>query len=50
MTRSARQLLLVLVVVALLVGLITPAQLGAWVRAAATWMLQAAHTLAGGGG
>jgi hypothetical protein len=50
MTRSARHLLWLLVVLALLVGLNTPAQPGAWVRAAATWILQAAQTMAGGGG
>jgi hypothetical protein len=48
MTRSARQLLLILLGIALLVGVITPTQLGGWVRTAAAWIVEAAGAVVGG--
>ena len=47
MTRSSRQLLLILLIAALLVGVVTPTQLGGWVRTAAAWTIDAARAVAG---
>lgn len=48
MTRRLWFLVLIVVVVALLAGLITPGQLGDWVRQAAAWIVQVGHDLVEG--
>jgi hypothetical protein len=47
MTRSTRQLLLLAILVALVVGIILPAQLGRWVQNVAGWLVSLAQGVAG---
>lgn len=48
MTRRLWLIILIVVVVALLAGLITPGELGDWVRQAAAWIVDVGHDLVEG--